>query len=119
MLAGWVIGERGGVACCVVLRGVGIGGVLVRGSGTQFGCLGGSLVGPSLSGELVKYRGLSLRGATPLLRRPLRSLWVWCRFLNGKDLGMDDFCAPSTGWADPFHDLVTDERGGGRGSWRL
>ena len=24
---------------------------------------------------------------------------------------MDDFCAPSTGWADPFHDLVTDERG--------
>ena len=24
---------------------------------------------------------------------------------------MDDFCAPSTGWADPFHDLVADERG--------
>jgi hypothetical protein len=29
--------------------------------------------------------------------------------------GVDDFCAPSTGWADPFNDLVTDERG----SWFL
>ena len=46
----------------MVLRGVGIGGVLVRGSGTQFGCLGGSLVGPSLKWGIGKVQGALLEG---------------------------------------------------------
>ena len=76
----------------MVLWGVGLGGLLagLGGLGARFGRLGGALVGPPLSEELVKYRGALLEGLLlPLLRGQLRSLWVWCRFLNGKDLGMD------------------------------